>query len=247
MRDHPAQQARGVHPAHDRRDDPTGRVREEVVGGVVDHLVLDDDDALFLDRLLDHALPDLVAREGDDEGRDADERYEGALERPDRSTRGNGEQDGHEPRDLMPGLRQRHLGDDHPRDAADVADREVDLADQEDEDDAVGEQRHTGHLRDDVAEVAGAEEVVGLEREEGRDDDQPDQHRPAAEVPGADVVADPSEEALVGGLLPGGRSARAHEGSVSRSGAVDGMPDTFVGTPAVIAWTTSCWVVASRS
>ena len=27
------------------------------------------------------------------------------------------------------------------------------------------------------------------------------------------------------------------------SGAVDGMPDTFVGTPAVIAWTTSCWVV----
>ena len=29
--------------------------------------------------------------------------------------------------------------------------------------------------------------------------------------------------------------------------AVAGIPDTFVGTPAVIAWTTSCCVVLSRS
>ena len=31
------------------------------------------------------------------------------------------------------------------------------------------------------------------------------------------------------------------------AGAVEGMPDTFVGTPAVIAWTTSCCVVLARS
>src|SRR2546427_240771 len=29
--------------------------------------------------------------------------------------------------------------------------------------------------------------------------------------------------------------------------AVAGIPETFVGVPAVIAWTTSCWVVFSRS
>ena len=43
-----------------------------------------------------------------------------------------------------------------PADAADEADREVDLADQEHEDDAVGEQARARHLRDDVREVARA-------------------------------------------------------------------------------------------
>ena len=69
---------------------------------------------------------------------------------------------------------QRELGDDDARDAADVADREVDLADQEHEHDAVGEHRHAGHLRDDVGEVARREEVVGLEREEDHDQRQAD-------------------------------------------------------------------------
>ena len=42
--------------------------------------------------------------------------------------------------------------------------------------------------------------------------------------------------------LDGGRVG-AHAGS----GLVDAIPATFVGTPAVIAWTTSCCVVFSRS
>ena len=156
----------------------------------------------------------------------------------------DGEEDRDDPRDLVP-VRESQLRDDDAGDPADVADREVDLADQEDEDDAVGEQRHTGHLRDDVAEVAGAEEVVSLEREEDDDDDEPDEHRPAAEVPGAEVVEDPSEERLgQDGLRRERRSVVAHTGG---SGSVEGMPDTFVGTPAVIACTTSCWVVAVRS
>ena len=114
------------------------------------------------------------------------------------------------------------------RDAADVADREVDLADQEHEDDAVGEQRRARHLREDVGEVAGAEEVLGLEGEEGDDHDQPDQDRPAAEVAAADVVEHTLAEALLG--MPD--STAGASTLTGGSGAVCGMPDTFVGTPA---------------
>ena len=144
----------------------------------------------------------------------------------------------------MPGVRQGHLGDDDARDAADVADREVDFAEEEDKHDAVCEQRHPGHLRDDVAEVAGAEEVVGLEGEEDADQDQSDQHGPAAEIPGAEVVENAPEERLGQHWL---RWERRVGGAHAVSGSVEGMPDTFVGTPAVIAWTTSCCVVLSRS
>ncbi len=49
--------------------------------------------------------------------------------------------------------RQLELGDDEGGDTAEVADREVDLAEEEDEDDAVGEHRHARHLDDDVDEV----------------------------------------------------------------------------------------------
>ena len=216
VRDEGADDAGYVDAADDRRDDPAGLVREEVVRGVVHRLVLDHDHALGLDRLLDHALPDLVAGERDDERRHADEGDERALEGADQRAHRHGEEDRDDPRDLVP-VRESQLRDDDARDAADVADREVDLADQEDEDDAVGEQRHAGHLRDDVAEVAGAEEVVGLEREEDDDDDEPDEHRPAAEVAGADVVEDPSEEAS--------RAATGSGGSAAASLLIPAAPD----------------------
>ena len=214
----------------DGGEDPAGLLREEVVGGVVDRRVLDHDHAFGLDRLLDHALPDLVARERDHERRHADEGDEGALERADQRARRNGQEDRDDPRDLVP-VRQGQLRDDDPGDAADVADREVDLADQEDEDDTVGQQGDARHLRDDVADVAGAEEVLRLEGEEDEDHRQPDQHGPAAEVAAADVVEHAPEEALRHGSGRGGSGVRAHAGS----GAVEGIPATFVGTPAVIA------------
>ena len=43
--------------------------------------------------------------------------------------------------------RQLRLGDDHAGDAARCSDRQVDLADQEDEDDAVASIVDAGHLR----------------------------------------------------------------------------------------------------
>ena len=162
-------------------------LREEVVGDVVDRVVLDHEHALG-DRLLDHALPDLIAGERDDERGHADERHDRALERADQRACADRERDREQARELVRAARQRQLGDDDARDAADVADREVDLADQEHEDDAVGEHRHAGHLRDDVGEVARGEEVVGLEREEEDDQRQADQDGPAAEVAGADIA-----------------------------------------------------------
>ncbi len=135
------------------------------------------------------------------------------------------------PRDLVP-VRHCQLRDDDPGDPADVADREVDLADQEDEDHAVREQRHARHLRDDVAEVAGAEEVVRLEREEDDDHGEPDQHRPAAEGAAADVVERAPDQGLR--HRHGGRGG-SRVGAQAGPGSVDGIPDTFVGTPAVIA------------
>ena len=54
---------------------------------------------------------------------------------------------------------QLELRDDQRADAGEVADREVDLAEQQHEDDAVGEHRRAGRLGDQVDEVDGREEV----------------------------------------------------------------------------------------
>jgi hypothetical protein len=122
-------------------------------------------------------------------------------------------------------------------DPADESDREVDLADQQDEDDAVGEQAGARHLRDDVREVAGCEEVLRRLAEDDDDDREREHHRPAAEVSRPDRVAGPLVQRLeLGGLdLRRDRLGR-HAPTVC---AVPGMPDTFVGMPAVIACTTS--------
>ena len=54
---------------------------------------------------------------------------------------------------MMPAVRLLELGGDDAGDRAQVRDREVDLAEQQDEDDAEGEHRRARHLRDDVVEV----------------------------------------------------------------------------------------------
>ena len=180
-----------VGDAHDRGDDPARGLREEVLGDVVDRLVLDHEHALR-DRLEDDALPDLEAGERDDERRHADERHDRALERADRHARDERSEDRDEPVVLMRAARELELRDDHARDAADVADREVDLTDQEDEDDAVGEQRDPRHLQDDVVEVDRGEEVVGGLAEDGHDQQERHDDRAAAEVARAEVVHDPA-------------------------------------------------------
>src|SRR5581483_5906269 len=153
----------------------------------------------------------------------------------------------------MTGARSLQLGDGKCADPRDVADRQVDLAEQEDEDDAVGQHRRSGHLDDDVSEVLGREEVRRLEAEEDDDEDEREDDREDAEIARADVrrraVKQPEQPCglflfrsralvLADDLDVRGR----HTGAV----AVAGIPETFVGTPAVIAWTTSCCVVLSR-
>ena len=69
--------------------------------------------------------------------------------------------------------RAREVGHDHPAEAGDEPDREVDLAEEQDEDLAHREQAEDGGLDEQVDEVAGGQEfrVEGLE--EDRDQDQP--------------------------------------------------------------------------
>src|SRR5579864_1771329 len=152
----------------------------------------------------------------------------------------------------MADTRSLQLGDRERADPRDVADRQVDLAEQEDEDDAVRQHRRAGHLDDDVAEVLGREEVRRLEAEEDDDEDERDDDREDAQVARADVRRRAAKQpgqpgglflfrsrapVLADDLDVGGRHAGA---------AVAGIPETFVGRPAVIAWTTSCCVVLSR-
>ena len=118
------------------------------------------------------------------------------------------EGDGDHPRIVVRAPGQLELGHREGGDAAEVADREVDLPEEEDEDDAVGEHRHARHLDDEVDEVGRREEVRRGEAEEGDDRHLADQDRQDAEVARLHVVADPLREPGVlarARLLRGGR------------------------------------------
>ena len=108
---------------------------------------------------------------------------------------------------------------------------------------------------DDVVEVVGGEEVRRLEAEEDDDEGEPEDDRKDPEVPGLDVVDGAAVEAgHSGGHLFCGRRGLVLPDDLDPGGthtdapaAVAAMPETFVGAPAVIAWTTSSGVVFSRS
>src|SRR5581483_5046814 len=179
----------------------------------------------------------------DDEGGHADQGDDRALEGADDRRRGDRGQDAHPPLQVR-AVRPLQLGDDDARDAADERDRQVDLADQEHEDDAVRDQRRPRHRRDDVLEVRRRPEVWRREGEDQDDDAERDDDRRAAQVAGADVVPDPlRQRGERDGLRFGRLAGRGHAGAEW----VDGIPETFVGCPAVIASTICCWVVVERS
>src|SRR5690242_18881986 len=153
----------------------------------------------------------------------------------------------------MAAARKMELRDGQRGDSAQVADRKVDLTEQEDEDHAEDENGEPRHLHDDVVEVVGGEVVRRLEAEEDDDERDPDDDRQDAEVPGAHVVVRPAPEPWRGTRLVafgetdprcGDVEVRAHDAS---SGAASGIPATLVGIPAVIACAITCWVVLSRS
>ena len=132
------------------------------------------------------------------------------------------------------------LCDGDARKPADVADRKVDLADQEHEHDADGDHRDPGHLPDQVREVDRGEEDVRLRREEDRDRDDPDDHRQAADVAALQRVPAPADDGAEALILGGGdldfcRRRRAHAASL------------VAGFPEVIACTISCAFVLSFS
>ena len=91
-----------------------------------------------------------------------------------RADRGaDGDRDHHREQavDLVAAARKLQLRHDERADAGEVADREVDLAEQQHEDDAEREHRRAGALGDQVVEVDGGEEVRRREAEEDDDDD----------------------------------------------------------------------------
>ena len=153
----------------------------------------------------------------------------------------------------MAAARELELGNGQSRDPAQIPDREVDLAEEEDEDHSEREHGQARHLDDDVVEIVRGEEVRRLEAEEDDDECQADNDRHNPQVPRPQVVVRAAPEPrLLLAFVPFGETdprcgdvdVRAHDAS---SGAVSGMPATLVGMPAVMACTTSCCVVFSRS
>ncbi len=177
-------------------DQPARGRREEVGLRVVDPAVVDDDRPAVADRVLDHALPGEQAGERDHERRDADQRDERALERADPRRDEQRDQDRENPLEVVTRslFLQHRCG--HAGDPAQEGDREVDLADEQDEDDAEREHRRARHLGDDVVEVDRREEVLRGQAEDDHDDRQPEDHGRAAEIPALDVLPEPRVEAL---------------------------------------------------
>jgi len=138
--------------------------------------------------------------------------------------------------------RQLQLGDDHPGDATDERNREVDLPDQEDEHDPVGQHAHARQLADQVGEVDRGEPVARGQAEVEDDEEKRDDDRRVAEVPRADIELEALPVALLLGLDREGGRLGAHAPL-----PVPAMPATLVGVPAVIAWTISSWLVFARS
>ena len=137
-------------------------------------------------------------------------------------------------------------GDDHARHARHVADRQVDLAEQQHEDDAHGDRGVGRRLHDQVHEVRGREEAVVLRLEDDRDDDQPEDDRERAELARLDVgppaLRDVAQRGAPVRRSGSGRGAHAVTSATSTSS----WPGTLESLPAVIAWTTSCWFVSVR-
>ena len=144
----------------------------------------------------------------------------------------------------MGGTGQLELGGSERCDAAHVPDREVDLAEQQDEDDAERDHRHSRHLEHDVHEIRGSEEVRRRQAEEEDDRKLTDDDRQNTQVARLDVVPSLLPEAGALDLLFPGRKPAfgcdVDSAHCTTSAPVAAMPDTFVGIPAVIACTTSC-------
>src|SRR4051794_34651701 len=235
-----------------REHDPRGHVGQEVVREADDDAVLDDDGALVPDEQEHHAVPGEQAGQRDDERRHADLRDDQPLEDPDREARGERDEDRGPGAQLVVAVGDQEQRRRHAGDAADVADGQVDLAQQQDEDDPHPDDGDRRHLDDEVDEVPRGQEPVVLGLEDDRDQEQADDDRQRAELAGADAGPPaPREvaERLVGSTRDSGgcgvrgidRGSRAHAGTSAWT-----WPGTLDSAPAVIASTTWVWVTSVR-
>ena len=136
----------------------------------------------------DQALADQQPGERDHERGHTDEGDDRPLNQSDHDAGQDCERQCDETGVFVAGARLHELGDGDARETAHEADREVDLADQEDEDDAERDHGRACHLSDQVLEVDRAEEEARLRLEEERDRNDPDDHRQAADVARLDCV-----------------------------------------------------------
>jgi hypothetical protein len=228
----------GVPGDEHRRDGVTDRRRQERVRDPDDGPVLDHHGSQAADDDEHDAVPHQEPGERHHERRDPGLRDDEPLDEPDDERHADADGDGHVPGPVV----QQQAGEDHRRGRADVADGQVDLAEQQDEDDPDRDRGQSGHLHDEVHEVARAQERRVLRLEDHRDEDKPDDDRQAAEVPEAnpsDVVAEVVGHAAArrfGRDVPRGRLLD----EVGHAVASVAMPGTCSTLPAVIASTTSC-------
>ena len=134
--------------------------------------------------------------ERDDERRNADLGHDRALDAADERAQAHRDRDRDDSGIRMAATRKLELGDGQGRYPAQISDRKVDLAEQEDEDHSEGEHGQAGHLDDDVVEVVRGEEVRRLEAEEDDDERQADDDRQDPEVARPHVVVRPGARAL---------------------------------------------------
>src|SRR5439155_12622560 len=97
--------------------------------------------------------------ERDDERGHTDKGHDRALDATDERAQAHRDRNRDQSRIRMAATRELELGDGQGRYPAQVPDRKVDLAEEEDEYHSEGEHRQAGHLDDDVVEVVRGEEV----------------------------------------------------------------------------------------
>jgi hypothetical protein len=206
----PSKCRRGERRERDDENDPAQRGAHAVIQELVDRAALvDRDDAAHrglvdLRELQHHPEQTEVAREGDDEGGKVEPSHQRALHESDQTADRQAADDAQPPRQVH--RIGDELRDDKRADSGGVADRQVDLGQDEYEHHRRPEHDVRGRLLEQVDQVAGGEELRLLDLEEDDDDHQPDEDRegPALAVadalaPGTEVLARAGGEHLWGG------------------------------------------------
>ncbi len=191
---------------HHDGERPSRRTRQVGRGQPGDERVLDAELAvLALQRQQLETLPDEHPGQRDDERRRAGQHDPRALRAADRRTDGQGD---HDRRPCRPPGDRRQQAHDAGRETSDRADRQVDLAEHQDQHHAQRQDRQGAGLQHEVRQVSRRQERVVGDLEADADEGQRHDDRPAPEV------AAPLSHARFGGAgTP--RTGAATEGALT--------------------------------